>query len=486
VHDRVAMRATAASAPGSSNRWVARTRTSSSAARVGHSMGRVPEGDTAAARLPWRVSDLHVPLWIAHRGMANVYPENTLEAFRGTLACGLDMVEPDCWFTRDGGLVCMHDGSVDRTTDGSGATDRLTTAGVRALRVDAGRWFAAAWPNTLRVPTFGDVLDEVGGRAGLCPEAKNAGAGRAIVEQLTQHDLLDTALVQSFMQAELRPAIAAGCEAMMLTATSSYDPVRLCAVGIRYLGLSAALPPSLVAPARTAGVEVIVWVVDRRVDAAPWLSAGALGFFSNDPMYLSGHSPVLAADPFGRCTFYHGHLASSIAGNRGQFSTNGWGYPDTSPHYQGALQGWASPIHEDPTADQFEITFRVRIDAVSADNGWAGAFIAAADDRSFDDLDRYQPGLCGYHVMLRRSGKLEVHVVDDGITRAVSSAATPAIKAGDTARLHLCVTPTQVTATRLDASAPTTVVVTDASHRGGYFHLGRRAAAVAFSDITIS
>jgi glycerophosphoryl diester phosphodiesterase len=455
--------------------------------RVGHIIGRVPEGDTGAAWLPRRVWDLHVPLWIAHRGMANVYPENTLEAFRGTLACGVDLVEPDCWLTRDGGLVCMHDGSVDRTTDGSGASDQLTVAGVRALRVDAGRWFAAAWPNTLRVPTLGDVLDEVGGRAGLCPEAKNAGAGRAIVELLTQHDLLDTALVQSFMRAELGPAVAAGCEAMMLTATSSYDPVGLRASGIRYLGLSAALPPGLVAPARTAGVEVIVWVVDRRVDAAPWLSAGAVGFFSNDPLYLSGRSPVLAADPFGRRSFYHGHLASSIAGDRGRFyAANAWGYPDTSPRYQGALQGWASPIHEDPAADRFEITFTVRIDAVSADNGWAGAFIAAADDRSFDDIDRYEPGLCGYHVVLRRSGELEVRIVDDGITRAVSSAATPAIEAGDTARLHMSVTPTQVTATRLDAPALATVAVTDARHRGGYFHLGRRAAAAVFSEITIS
>src|SRR5262249_62136097 len=103
---------------------------------------------------------------------------NAREALGGARACGVDMVEPDCWHTRDGGLVCMHDGSVDRTTDGTRATDRLTTARVRSLRVDAGRWFAAAWPNTLRVPTFGDVLDEVGGRVGLCPEAKNACAGR--------------------------------------------------------------------------------------------------------------------------------------------------------------------------------------------------------------------------------------------------------------------------------------------------------------------
>src|SRR6266496_3656467 len=58
--------------------------------------------------------------------MANVYPENTLAAYRGTVALGVGVVEPDCWRTRDGGLVCLHDATVDRTTDGSGNTDELT------------------------------------------------------------------------------------------------------------------------------------------------------------------------------------------------------------------------------------------------------------------------------------------------------------------------------------------------------------------------
>jgi hypothetical protein len=55
----------------------------------------------------------------------------------------------------------------------------------------------------------------------------------------------------------------------------------------------------------------------RQVDAAPWLAAGAIGFFSDDPLYLSGRSPLLTCDPFRQRTYYHGHLASSIAGDRG-------------------------------------------------------------------------------------------------------------------------------------------------------------------------
>ncbi len=443
-------------------------------------------GDAATSRPPRRVADLSAPFWIAHRGMANVYPENTLEAYRGTVALGVDVVEPDCWRTRDGGLVCMHDATVDRTTDGSGNTDELTMPGAELLHVDAGTWFAAAWPNTLRVPTLTDVLDELGGQAVLCPEAKNAGAGRVIVDRLTQHGLLDAAIVQSFMRAELGPAVAAGGDAMMLTATSAYDPAALHASGIRYLGLSAALPPSLVSPATHAGLDVVTWVVNRRVDAAPWLAAGAIGFFSDDPLYLSGRSPVLTSDPFGQRTYYHGHLASSIAGDRGTFSApHAWGYADTSPAYKGALQGWASPINGAAT-DRFGLTFTVCIDAAATQDGWAGAFISATDDRSFDDTGHYQPGLGGYHVVLRQSGNLELHIVNHGIATLASCAATPPIEPGGTATLRIDVAPTQVAATRTGVAPTAAVTVPDATHRGGYLHLGRRAAAVRFSDIAIS
>jgi glycerophosphoryl diester phosphodiesterase len=418
--------------------------------------------------------------------MANLYPENTLEAYRGTVALGVDVVEPDCWLTRDGALVCLHDATVDRTTDGSGNTAELTLPDAEALHVDAGTWFAAAWPNTLRVPTLTDVLDELGGRAVLCPEAKNAGAGRAIVERLNQYGYFDAAIVQSFMQAELGPAVAAGGAAMMLTATSLYDPVLLHASGIRYLGLSAALPPSLVSPAAAAGLDVVVWVVNRRVDAVPWLATGAIGFFSDDPFYLSGRSPVLTSDPFAQRTYYHGHLASSIAGDRGTFSApHAWGYLDASPAYKGALQGWASPINDAATG-RFGLTFTVRIDRATSPDGWAGAFISAADDRSFDDTGQYQPGLGGYHVLLRQSGSLELCVVTDGISTLASCAATSPIEPGGSATLRIDVAPTNVAVTRTGVAPTASVTVADSTHRGGYFHLGRRAAAVRFSDISIS
>jgi hypothetical protein len=219
------------------------------------------------------------------------------------------------------------------------------------------------------VPTFTDVLDELGGRTVLCPAAKNAGAGQAIVNRLLRIGLLDSAKVQSFMRAELAGAIIAGGATMALAATSSYDVAELRAAGIRYLGLSAALSPSLVAPAIAAGLDVVAWVIERRVDAAPWRCAGAVGFFSDDPLYLSGRSPVLISDPYRRHTFYHGHLASAVAGEAVR-PTLGWDYLDTSPEYKGALQGWACPDQRCPWRLHPHAHHRHRSDNHSRRLGW--------------------------------------------------------------------------------------------------------------------
>ena len=299
----------------------------------------------------------------------------------------------------------------------------------------------------------------------------------------SRRGLVDTAIVQSFIRSELDPVVAAGGHAMLLSATSSYDPAAVRAAGIRYLGLSAALPADLVAPASAAGLDVAVWVLDRRVDLTRWLAAGVAGFFSDDPLYVSGRSPVSRSDPFRLRTFGHGHLASAVAGDRGTFWPGGaWGYAGTGEEYRGALQGWAGRL----TDDRFGITLTIRIDAAADADGWAGVFVCAADDRSFDDLDRHRPGLCGYHVMLHQSGELEVRIVDDGISRRVACAASPALPPGGTATIRVQVAPAELAVTRLDtADPPAAVTVADGTHRGGYLHLGRRRAAVRFSDLGI-
>lgn len=75
-------------------------------------------------------------LVIAHRGGGRLAPEETLEAFNAARMIGADVLETDVRSTSDGVLVLMHDETVDRTTDGTGAIHAKTWAEVEAL--DAG------------------------------------------------------------------------------------------------------------------------------------------------------------------------------------------------------------------------------------------------------------------------------------------------------------------------------------------------------------
>lgn len=94
----------------------------------------------------------------AHRGDKACAPENTLAAIRLAVEKGAPQIEFDVQTTRDGRLVIMHDGTVDRTTDGTGKVSELTFEEIRAL--DAGSWFGSEFKGE-QVPTLREVLEEI-------------------------------------------------------------------------------------------------------------------------------------------------------------------------------------------------------------------------------------------------------------------------------------------------------------------------------------
>ena len=94
------------------------------------------------------------PLIVAHRGLLRHAPENTLPNFRACLELRLGF-EFDVERTKDGHLVCIHDSTVDRTTNGTGKVSELTLARIRQL--DAGSWFDPKFAGE-KVPTVEDVL----------------------------------------------------------------------------------------------------------------------------------------------------------------------------------------------------------------------------------------------------------------------------------------------------------------------------------------
>jgi glycerophosphoryl diester phosphodiesterase len=101
---------------------------------------------------------------IAHRGGRRIRPEHTLLAYDQALADGADILELDVHETSDGVLVVMHDDTVDRTTDCTGAIKEMTLAELREC--DAGYEFTDDDGQTypyrgtgLVVPTLVEVFE---------------------------------------------------------------------------------------------------------------------------------------------------------------------------------------------------------------------------------------------------------------------------------------------------------------------------------------
>lgn len=91
----------------------------------------------------------------AHRGEHSGYPENSIAAIRAAARGGISLAEIDVQVSADGVLVVMHDGTVDRTTDGEGETSSFTWAQLQELLLDGGD---PDDPETSRIPTFEQAL----------------------------------------------------------------------------------------------------------------------------------------------------------------------------------------------------------------------------------------------------------------------------------------------------------------------------------------
>jgi glycerophosphoryl diester phosphodiesterase len=167
---------------------------------------------------------------VAHRGASAYAPEHTLASYRLAMQQKADYVEQDLAVTRDGVLICLHDDSLERTTNvedvfpDRGVVDPetgkkrwlaidFTLAEIKQL--DAGSWFDRKFAGE-RIPTWEEAVAAVGTAAGLYPELKTPALYRsrgvdqtALFVQSVRKLSLDTRpagslIVQSFDEQPLR------------------------------------------------------------------------------------------------------------------------------------------------------------------------------------------------------------------------------------------------------------------------------------------
>ena len=92
---------------------------------------------------------------INHRGYNSVAPENTISAFMLSKKMGFSFIETDIHFTSDDVPVCIHDGNVDRFSNGTGAVKDMTFDTIRTL--DFGSWKSDEYTGE-KIPSLEEVL----------------------------------------------------------------------------------------------------------------------------------------------------------------------------------------------------------------------------------------------------------------------------------------------------------------------------------------
>jgi glycerophosphoryl diester phosphodiesterase len=196
---------------------------------------------------------------VAHRGMAAGYPENTLAAFRHSVALGFPVIEVDLRATADGHIVIMHDETVDRTTSGTGEVGQMTLAEVRSLYAGshAGPRFAGE-----PVPTYPETLEAL------------RGSGATLVLDIKQGATLDNErVVRLTEQHGAAPDVIVGARSI----TDLLDFKRL-NPSLRSLGLvpgpeSGPPDPAAIEEFARAGADIIrlwpQWILASRDQAAP-------------------------------------------------------------------------------------------------------------------------------------------------------------------------------------------------------------------------
>lgn len=218
-------------------------------------------------------ADVVAPSWatlprgssIAHRGGPCCAPENSMAAFRKAYAAGVPAIEFDVRVLRDGTQVVIHDATVDRTTDATGAVDRFTAAQWRALAL----------------PFYSDVLREFGNRMLLLIEPKVAGGVVRVMDGLRAYRIAKSSVViNSFLRDDLVRAEARGYATMWLDATVAQAAA---GHGDWFAPRQDRLTAAMAADAHRRGLRVATWTITTSAQEATARAKGVDAVITNRP-----------------------------------------------------------------------------------------------------------------------------------------------------------------------------------------------------------
>ncbi len=95
---------------------------------------------------------------VAHRGASREAPENTIPAFKLAWKQGTDAIEGDFRLTKDGNIVCIHDGNTENVSNTNLVIRESTLAELRKL--DVGVRHNKKFKGTT-IPTIAEVFSTI-------------------------------------------------------------------------------------------------------------------------------------------------------------------------------------------------------------------------------------------------------------------------------------------------------------------------------------
>jgi glycerophosphoryl diester phosphodiesterase len=238
-------------------------------------------------------------LIVAHRGFSGKFPENTMLAFRKAIEAGAGGIELDVHLSKDNQLVVMHDGKVERTTNGSGTIDQMAYVDIAALDAGQGEHPPLLEPVIILCKEHDTFLNI---------EIKARGTEQQVVELVKKHGASDLVLVSSFNHAvlpeikRLEPSIK----------TAVLVPNTITSFATRILGkvfnrpqvelINAAAKvsadainpfhktctPAFLKAATAKGYKVYPWTLDDPAIARKLVLEGAAGIITNRPDLMIG------------------------------------------------------------------------------------------------------------------------------------------------------------------------------------------------------
>ncbi|NLJ74283.1 MAG: glycerophosphodiester phosphodiesterase [Firmicutes bacterium] len=228
-------------------------------------------------------------LVLAHRGYSGKAPENTMAAFQMALEVNADGLELDVHLSKDGEVVVCHDGTLDRTTNGTGLIEDYSFSELQEF--DAGSWFSQEYKGE-RIPSLRQVCELVKDRDILFNVELKAGLGfeslcEKVAQLLDEYDLHERTIISSFNHYSLvyfkniRPSVRTG----ILYSAGLYEPWEYA----KRLGATAlhssqyAIVPEIVAEAQKHGMMVNPYTVDRPEDIERMKTAKVDCIITNQP-----------------------------------------------------------------------------------------------------------------------------------------------------------------------------------------------------------